>query len=149
MKVREIMRKDVISCTDQATLGEVVRLFWEHDIGFVPVLDAATGELIGAITDRDACICAFFEGEPLWNVPVTKAMSSPVIRVAPDDEIDLAEEEMAEAQVHRLPVVEGGKVVGIVSINDIARRAAGSMDETLEQEVALTLGAISQPRAVH
>src|ERR1043166_91568 len=143
------MRSDVVTITDQAMIGEAVRLFWDHGIGFLPVIDAATGELAGALTDRDACIATWFEDASMWSIPVRRGMSSPVQTIGPDEEIDAAEESMAEAQVHRLPVVEQGKVVGVISINDIARRAAGSMDGELEQEVALTLGAISQPRSLH
>jgi CBS domain-containing protein len=147
MKVREVMVSPVVTCTDRAVLADAVKLMWEHDIGFVPVVSPETGALAGVITDRDACIAAWFQGKSLQEIPVRTAMSTRVSSCRPDADVDEAEVIMSEIQVHRLPVVsEAGKLVGVVSINDLARRAAGDADEELEGEVALTLGAISQPR---
>jgi len=147
MKIREVMVPEVVSCTDRASLGDAVKLMWERDIGFVPVLAAETGSLAGVITDRDACIAAYFQGKPLWDIPVTSAMSTRVATCREDAEVDEAELIMSEFQVHRLPVIGAdGKVCGVVSLNDLAQRAVKDADEELEEEVALTLGAISHPR---
>ena len=147
MKVSELMTPEVFTCTDRCMLAEAVKLMWEHDIGFVPLLASETGALVGVVTDRDACISAFFQGKPLWEIPIASAVSSRTVTCRPDAEVDEAEEMMSEFQVHRLPVVDAaGKLVGVISINDLARRAAGEADEEFEEEVALTLGAISHPR---
>lgn len=146
MKVREIMSSPAITCAEIEPLGFAARLMWENDIGFLPVL-AADGALAGVITDRDGFVSAYFTGQPLWSIPVKNAMSSRVASVAADAPVDEAEQIMSEFQVHRLPVLdEKGALAGVVSINDLARRAAASADELLEEEVALTLGAITQPR---
>ena len=145
MKVRELMASRPISCRDSATLGEAGRLMWEHDIGFLPVLDGKDA-LLGVVTDRDGFMAAFFEDRPIGQIPVRNAMSTYVASVLPDAEVDEAELTMSDFQVHRLPVVEDGKLVGVISLNDIARKAAGEANEVLEEEVALTLGAIAQPR---
>jgi CBS domain-containing protein len=147
MKVSELMTPEVFTCTDRCMLAEAVKLMWEHDIGFVPVISSETGALVGVVTDRDACICAFFQGKPLWEIPVATAVSSRTATCRPDAEVDEAEEIMSEFQVHRLPVVDAaGKLVGVISINDLARRAAGDADQEFEEEVALTLGAICHRR---
>ena len=147
MKVSELMTPEVFTCTDRSMLAEAVKLMWEHDIGLVPVVSADKGELVGVVTDRDACVCAFFQGKPLWEIPVASAVSTRTVTCRPDVEVDEAEEIMSEFQVHRLPVVDAaGKLVGVISLNDLARRAAGEADEEFEEEVALTLGAISHPR---
>jgi len=147
MKVSELMVTDVVTCKETAALGEVARLMWEHDIGFVPVLSSANGSLAGVITDRDGFIAAYFQGKPLWEIPAKSAMSTRIASIPPDAEIGEAESMMSEFQVHRLPVVaKDGKLVGVVSINDIAREATRDADEELEEEVAVTLGAICQPR---
>ncbi len=147
MKVSDLMIRDVFTCSDRSMLGDAVKLMWEHDIGFVPVISAETGALVGIITDRDACIAAYFQGKPLFEIPTQSAMSTRIISVRPDVEVDEAEEQMSEAQVHRLPVIDAsGKLVGVISLNDLARRAAGTADEEFEGEVALTLGAICQRR---
>ncbi len=147
MKVRDVMVPKVISCTDRDSLGDAVKLMWEHDIGFVPVLSASTGALAGVITDRDACMAAWFQGKPVWDIPVKSAMSTRVLTCRDDAEVDEAELTMSEFQVHRLPVIGGdGKLCGVVSLNDLAQRAVKDEDQELEEEVALTLGAISHPR---
>ena len=147
MKVAELMTPEVFTCTDRSMLAEAVKLMWEHDIGFVPVVSSETGALTGVVTDRDACICAFFQGKPLWDIPIASAVSSRTVTCLPDAEVDEAEELMSEFQVHRLPVVDAaGKLVGVISLNDLAQRAAGEADEEFEEEVALTLGAISHRR---
>lgn len=147
MKVRDVMVPKVISCTDRASLGEAVKLMWEHDIGFVPVLSADTGALAGVITDRDACMAAWFQGKPLWDIPVVSAMSTRVATCRDEAEVDEAELTMSESQVHRLPVIDAaGTLCGVVSLNDLAQRAVKDADAELEEEVALTLGAVSHPR---
>jgi CBS domain-containing protein len=147
MKVREVMVPEVISCSERTPLAEAVKLMWEHDIGFLPVLSAQSGALLGVITDRDACIAAYFQGKPLWDIPVGSAMSTRVATCAAEAEVDEAEQIMSEYQVHRLPVTDAaGKLVGVISLNDLAHRAVRDADAELEEEVALTLGTISQPR---
>ena len=149
MKVRDLMVPKVIACTDQASLGEAVRLMWEHDIGFVPVLSAQTQALAGVITDRDACMAEWFQGKPLGEIPVRTAMSTRVLTYSEDAEVDEAQLTMIEFQVHRLVVMSAsGKPCGVISINDLARRAVKDADADLEAEVALTLGAITTPRQV-
>ncbi|HTO99457.1 MAG TPA: CBS domain-containing protein [Myxococcales bacterium] len=147
MKVREVMVPKVITCDQRAALAEAVKLMWEHDIGFLPVVSAETGALLGVITDRDACMAAWFQGKPLWDIPVGSAMSMRVASVSAEAEVDEAELIMSEFQVHRLPVLdEAGKLVGVISLNDLAHRAVRDADAELEEEVALTLGTVSQPR---
>ena len=146
MRISDLMNADVVTCRDTASLGEAAKLMWEHDIGFLPVT-GENGVLAGVITDRDGFIAAYFQGHPIWEIPVKTAMTSRIASVKPEAEVDEAEQMMAEFQVHRLPVVKDGKLVGIISLNDLARHAAGEFDEELEEEVALTLGAVAHPRA--
>ncbi len=147
MKVSELMMEKVVTCKDTASLGEAASLMWEHDIGFVPVISAETSAIVGVITDRDGFIAAYFQGKPIWDIPVRAAMSPKVLSIRPEAEIGEAETVMGESQIHRLVVVKDGKLVGVISLNDLARSAASAADEEFEEEVALTLGAICQPRA--
>jgi len=147
MKVSEVMVPKVITCGERDALAEAVKLMWEHDIGFLPVVSSETGALLGVITDRDACMAAWFQGKPLWDIPVAGAMSTRVASVSAEAEVDEAEQIMSEFQVHRLPVLDAaGKLAGVISLNDLAHRAVRDADAELEEEVALTLGTVSQPR---
>lgn len=147
MKVRELMEKDVITCGDTASLGEIAKLMWEHDIGFVPVISAANGAFAGVITDRDGFLTAYFQGKEPWNIPARSAMSTRIATCPPEADIEEAERVMREFQVHRLPVVtKEGRLVGVVTINDLARKAQQDGNDKLETQVAVTLGAICRPR---
>lgn len=147
MKVSEMMVTDVVTCKDTAALGEVAKLMWERDIGFIPVVSSESGALAGVITDRDGFVAAYFQGKPLWEIPVRDVMSTGISTCLPEADVEDAERLMQECQVHRLPVVgKDGKLVGVVSINDFARQATRDGDEKLEEEVAVTLWAICQPR---
>lgn len=147
MKVSEMMVTDVVTCKDTAPLGEVARLMWERDLGFIPVISSESGALAGVITDRDGFIAAYFKGRPLWEIPVREAMSTRISTCPPEADVNDAERLMRESQVHRLPVVaKDGKLLGVVSISDFAHQAARDGDEQFEEEVAVTLGAICRPR---
>ena len=149
MKVSELMVKDVITCRDTAPLGEIAKLMWEHDLGFIPVVSSENGAFAGVITDRDGFLAAYFQGKELWNIPVRSAMSTRIATCPAEADIEEAEQLMRKFQVHRLPVVtKGGKLVGVVTLNDFARNAARDDNGKLEEQVAVTLGAISQPRTL-
>jgi len=146
MKVSELMIKEVITCPDTAMLGEAGKLMWEHDIGFIPVL-SSEGALAGVVTDRDGFLAAYFQCTPLWDIPVQSAMSTRIATCPPEADFEDAVRLMREFQVHRLPVVtKEGKLAGVISINDFARKATHYQNEEEEEEVAITLGAICQPR---
>ncbi len=148
MKVSELMVTEVVTCRDTDALGEAARRMWEHDIGFLPVVSAEDGKLVGVITDRDGFIAAYFQGKPLWDIPVRAAMSANVATCPPDADVEAAERVMREFQVHRLPVVgKDGRVAGVLSINDCARDAVLYGDQRQEEEVVVTIGAICEPRA--
>jgi len=147
MKVSELMVKDVVTCGDTAVLGDIARLMWEHDIGFLPVISSENGAFAGVITDRDGFLTAHFQGKELWQIPVRSAMSTQIATCPPDADVEEAQQVMREFQVHRLPVVtKEGKLVGVVTVNDVARKAAHDENDELEEQVAVTLGAISEPR---
>ena len=147
MKVNELMVKEVVTCNDTTALGAVAELMQEHGIGFLPVLSSSDGTLLGVVTDRDGFIAAHSQVRSLWEIPVLSAMSTYVASVSPDADVGVAENIMTQFKVHRLPVVaKDGKLVGIVSISDIARRANADSNEEMQEQVAATLSAILQAR---
>lgn len=144
MNVQEVMTKTVWTCRTGEAMSAAARLMWEHDIGAVPVLDAK-GRLVGVVTDRDLCMSAYFAGEPLTAVPVEQGMSRNVSKIEPAQTLEKAEEMMRSKRIRRLPVVEGDKLVGMISLADIAR-AAQARKEVSASEVNATLAAIVEPR---
>lgn len=122
LSVRQIMSEAVASCGPDEPLNAAARHMWEHDCGVVPVL--ANGALVGIITDRDICMAAYTQGRPLDSIAIKDVMARHVHACSPDDTLARAASLMADAQVRRLPVVDGQHhLLGIVSLADIARSA--------------------------
>ena len=132
MKIREIMTANPASVGPEATLGEVATLMRQEDCGSIPVVE--DGRLVGIVTDRDIVVRAIAAGKDPKRTPVSEVMSADPVTVGPDGEIGEAEREMRERQIRRLPVVEDGKLVGIIVTAQIARReAAKQTGETIKE----------------
>lgn len=117
--VREVMTTNVDFCTPLDNVYEVATKMKDLDVGAIPIVE--NGELLGMITDRDLVVRGIAEKHPGSN-PVTNVMSDHLITIGPDTSIAEASHLMAQHQVRRLPVVENGHLVGIVSLGDLAVR---------------------------
>jgi CBS domain-containing protein len=146
MHIKDIMSHPVVTCRTTDCVDKAARLMWEFDCGIVPVVDD-DGRLAGVVTDRDICMAAYTQGQPLSTIPITGAMATRVVALHADDLIERVEELMRENQVRRLPVVDGdGRPVGLVSMNDLARLAARAKKSGVDRELVRTLAAVCQPR---
>ena len=127
MKVNEIMSNAVVKIHPEETVQVAARTLKQHNIGFLPVC-GTDGKLCGLLTDRDLitrCVAANLNPE---NTTVRQVMTSRVLSVRPDMEASAAAHLMGREQIRRLPVVENGKVCGVVSIGDLSRREESVMD---------------------
>src|SRR3954466_6476112 len=141
------MNVPAITCNPDTSLEEVASLMCKNDIGFLPGVAKDTGRLVGIITERDAVIAAFTRGKRLSEsaAEVPLAGSANACRVGM--QVEDAEQIMEMNQIHRLPVIDReGRLVGVISLNDIARQAASDEIQILEQEVAVALAKICHPR---
>lgn len=116
--IRDLMTPNPCTVESSATVTEVARLMKERDIGDVLVLDG--GELRGIVTDRDIVIRALAEGRDVNNFTVGEVCSGDLATCGPDASVEEAAQLMRQKDIRRLPIVEGGKPVGIVSIGDLA-----------------------------
>ena len=121
-KVRDIMTPAPVGVYYSQTIGEAARIMRDTQVGAVLVVNE--GALSGMVTDRDLVIRGLAEGEGP-DSPVGPLCSGELIGVAADAEIYQAEQLMREHAVRRLPVINDGQVVGIVSIGDLAISADG------------------------
>jgi CBS domain-containing protein len=143
MKVKDLMTTDVKRCSPETNLASAARIMWEGDCGAVPVTDERD-HVVGVITDRDICIAAATRPSREGEIPVKDVISKAVYSCAPGDDVRAALDTMKARKVRRLPVVDqGGRLVGIVSIHDIAeqsRNRAGdvSPDSVLDAFIAIT-----------
>lgn len=142
MKIRDVMSTDVHSCTPGTTARDALALMYTHDIGALPVVDDSGGA-VGMITDRDLAMACCVRDVAPTAIRVDEITTRNVWSVKPDDAVEEAELVMEERQVRRLPVLDGGRVVGIVSLADLVR---GDRSVPAPQ-VAQTLAAITEPRA--
>lgn len=135
-KIREIMTDNVECCTLLDNVYEVAVKMKELNVGAIPIVDKE--KLVGMITDRDIVIRGIAEKHPPSS-KVEDIMSSKLITISPDATSQEAVKIMAEHQIRRLPVVEGDKLVGIVSLGDFAIR------ELTDDQAKRALTEISEP----
>jgi CBS domain-containing protein len=150
MKVERVMTGDVQTCRPETNLAAAAIEMWKRDCGALPVVTAA-GQVVGMITDRDICMAAATKHCAPANISVKEVMSGQVYACSPDADIHTALDLMRQKQVRRLPVVtaEDGMLVGLLSMNDVALKAEGSLRADLSaQDVETTLRAICAHRTL-
>jgi CBS domain-containing protein len=116
--IREVMTADPQTVSSDATLEEAAREMQSDDIGAVLVTD--NGDVAGILTDRDIVVRAIAEGRDPSSTKVGDVATRDVQTLTPDSSIDDAIKLLREQNVRRIPVVEGGRPAGIVSIGDLA-----------------------------
>lgn len=127
-------------------LDAAARVMWDHDCGFVPVLDGQD-RLVGVLTDRDVSMAAYLQGRPLHELAVAAVMSQKVRTVRADDSLLTAMAAMQEFLVRRLPVVDAeGRLVGVLSSNDLVRHANAGHREVASEHVLRTLAVVGKSR---
>lgn len=118
MKVREIMTESVDFATPNTTVVELAQKMKKDDIGSIPICEGQ--KVVGIITDRDIVIKAVSEGKNIETKKAKEIMNSNVITVTADQDVHEAADLMSKYQIRRLPVVEQGKLIGIVALGDLA-----------------------------
>ena len=120
-RIRKLMTPDPVWIESSANLHEAVRLMREYDVGGLPVCDSA-GRVVGVITDR-TLLMAWATGGPgqARSVTAGSLVDGNPVTVSPDEDAAWALELMSAHRVRRLPVVENGRLVGIITQADLAR----------------------------
>ncbi len=118
-QVREIMAQQVQTCPADSSVSEAAEVMRDNDIGDVIVLKD-DGSVCGIVTDRDITVRAVAEGRDASSTRLDEICSHDVTTISPDEDSQEAARIMREQAVRRLPVTDGGRPVGIVSIGDLA-----------------------------
>ena len=130
--VAEVMTTDVQVVQPQESLRRAASLMQELDIGVLPVCDGE--RLQGMLTDRDITIYGVAEGLNPYKACVSDVMTEDVEYCTADQDVQEVMRLMGDKQVRRLPVVDADKkLVGIVSLGDLAVRQNGHIDRTVRQ----------------
>ena len=138
MKVKELMTPNPTVVKPEDSAAQAATLMKQEDCGALPVV--SNGKLVGIITDRDIVVRAIAAGKDARSTKISEIMSSNPDTIAPDASDDEAEKLMSKSQVRRLPVVENGKLVGILVTAQLARRGnTGELGETIRE--------ISEPKS--
>jgi CBS domain-containing protein len=118
-KIREVMTPAPETIQADRPASEAAQKMKEADAGMIPVMD--NGNLLGTVTDRDIALRVVAEGKDPQSTTVGEIASRDIVTVQPDEDLDDALQKMAKHQVRRLPVVEDGRLIGVVAQADVAR----------------------------
>jgi CBS domain-containing protein len=117
-RVRDFMTTDVVSVGPESDLNKAAQLMKQHDVGILPVVEGE--KLCGVVTDRDIVIKGLAEGKQAARV--SEVMSGNIVSLSPDDDENTARKLMSDNDVRRLPVCQDDRLVGMVSVGDLAVR---------------------------
>lgn len=120
--VREVMTAKPVALEESASVVEAAQAMRDGDFGSVIVLKDHGGEVCGVVTDRDIAIRVVAEGVDPKSVKLADICKGEVVTVAPDEPVDSVVKLMREKAIRRVPVVENGRLVGIVSLGDLAKK---------------------------
>ena len=127
MKLREVMTSPVIRIHPDETVAVAARTLERYNIGILPVC-GGDGKLCGLVTDRDLVTRCLAAGRSPANTMVRDVMTAKVISAQPDLDGAAAASLMGKEQIRRLPVVENGRLCGMVSLGDLATQQETSLD---------------------
>ena len=127
MKLRDIMTNQVVRIHPEETVAVAARMLEHNNIGPMPVC-GSDGTLYGMVTDRDLVTRCLAAGKSPQTTSVREVMTGKVYVGRPDMEVSLAAGLMGREQIRRLPVMENGRLCGMVSLGDMAREEGSSIE---------------------
>jgi CBS domain-containing protein len=110
---------------------EALCLMADKDVGALMVTEA--GRLVGVISERDYARKVILHGKSSHDIPVRDIMSGTVVTVRPEQTVDDCMALMTERRIRHLPVVDGGKLVGVLSIGDLVKETISQQQFTIDQ----------------
>jgi CBS domain-containing protein len=120
----------VWSIAPNSTVFEAIQLMADKNVGALPVIEK--GELVGIISERDYTRKVILKGKSSKDTPVTDIMTRQPVTVHPDDSVGECMHVMTEKRIRHLPVMEGAKMVGLLSIGDLVRRIISAQTATID-----------------
>ena len=123
--------REVISISPDASVFDAIKLMGDREIGSLVVMQGDT--LAGIVTERDYARKVILKGRASDSTPVAEIMTVHVLTTAPETTVDECMQLMTDRKCRHLPVVEGGKVVAMISIGDIVQAIIADQKEEIEQ----------------
>ena len=145
MKARDLMTSDPTACRPSDNLKTVIAVMRKEDCGMVPITEG-NGEqrVTGVATDRDIALALGERDEKPSAVRVSEVMTTKIVSCEPDADVHEVSRKMQEAQVRRILVVEGGRLLGVISTADLARASTQSGKDRVGEEVEKVMEKVSE-----
>ena len=121
----------VYSIGPDAKVIEALQIMAQKDVGALVVLDS--GRLAGILSERDYARKVILRGKSSQDVPVSEIMTAEVVTVEPSRTIEECMGLVTQRRVRHLPVVEDGKLIGVVSIGDLVKEVIAEQEQTIKQ----------------
>ena len=146
MLVKDLMTRDVSSCSPGNNLAEIAEMMWNQRCGALPIVDGSK-RVVGMITDRDVCIALGTRNMKASDVLVRDVSPLGCFTCQPGADVRNALRTMVTEEVGRLPVIDGaGQLIGILSIDDIVFRAGGGCSNLSDSEIINSMRALWEDR---
>ena len=145
MKARDLMTSDPTTCRPSDNLKTVIAVMRKEDCGMVPITEG-NGEqrVTGVATDRDIALALGDRDEKPSAVRASEVMTTKIVSCEPDSDVHEVSRKMQEAQVRRILVVEGGRLLGVISTADLARASTQSGKDRVGEEVEKVMEKVSE-----
>ena len=121
---------EVFSVPSDTTVYDAMRTMADKEVGALLVVD--DGQLHGIVSERDYARKVILMGRSSKETPVSEILTEPLITIAPDTSVDEAMRLITTHRIRHLPVVQAGKIVGLISIGDLVQWIAFAQDQTIE-----------------
>lgn len=121
----------VVTTSPSTTIFDAVKIMEEAHIGSLPIMDE-TGKLVGMLTERDCMRRVLLKERALRTVTVGEVMSSPVVTVPATEIVDVCMKIMTEKRLRHLPVMDTGKLVGLISIGDVVKFLCSEREQDIK-----------------
>jgi CBS domain-containing protein len=134
MLVRHVIEqkdRQIFAVTPEDAVLEAVRRMADHHVGALLVMRG--DELLGIVSERDYARKVVLKGRSSSDTPVQQIMSTPVVTVTSEDTVDACMRLMTDRRIRHLPVIDRGRVIGVVSIGDLVKTLLNEQRQTIEQ----------------
>ena len=145
MKARELMTPDPTTCRASDDLKAVIQVMRREDCGLVPITEG-NGEhrVVGVVTDRDIALALGERDAKPSSVRASEVMTTEIVSCEPDADLRDVSRKMQDAQVRRILIAEGGRLLGVIATADLARASGSSGRDRVGEEVEKVMEKVSE-----
>ncbi|HEV8610657.1 MAG TPA: CBS domain-containing protein [Thermoanaerobaculia bacterium] len=150
MKARDVMTPNPTTRRPEDDLESVLEVMRKEDVGIVPITEGnGDQKAAGVVTDRDIALYLGEKDRRPSEVRASEVMKTDIVSVGPDADIHEVSRKMQEAQVRRVLVTEGKRLIGVIATADLARASAQSNRDKIGEEVEKVMEKVSEETGSH